>query len=98
MSAAAKESRKDIERIMVSSASAALLPLFETFVAVLVVDLAGFGDGESFVCFCYFDEFLFGGFVASASIIRNFKSLICNRDRTDSYQDGISCSVFGMRV
>ena len=33
--------------------------------AVLVVDAAGFGDGEGVVGFGYLDEFLGGGFVAA---------------------------------
>jgi hypothetical protein len=97
MPAATKESRKYVEGVMVSS-SATLLPLFETFVSVLIVDLAGFGDRESFVCFCYFDEFLFGSLIASARLIRKSNLSIWNDDHTDSYQDGISCSMFGTRA
>lgn len=68
MSAAAEESAEDVEGVMVSSATA-LLPLLESFVPILVVDFAGFGLGEGFVCFCYFDEFLFGCVIASASLL-----------------------------
>ena len=45
--------------------SAALTVLLESFVAVLVVDLACRGGGEDVVGFGDFDEFLLGGFVAS---------------------------------
>src|SRR3954471_17777703 len=58
MAPAAEEAREEIEGVVVPVAAAALLALFEAFVAVLVVDFAGFWVGEGFVCFCYFDEFL----------------------------------------
>jgi len=48
-----------------AAASSALLALLKTFMAVLVVDLAGFGSGKGFVGFCYLNEFLFGRFIAS---------------------------------
>jgi hypothetical protein len=41
-----------------------LLTLLQPFVAILVVDFAGFRDGESFIGFGDFDEFLFGRFIA----------------------------------
>ena len=97
VAAAAEEAREEVEGVMVSAATT-LLPLFETFMAVLVIDLAGFGVGEGFVCVCDFDEFLFGCLVASASVIRISISPIANCDRTGSYQGGISCSMFGTRV
>jgi hypothetical protein len=97
VAAAAEESREEVKGVMMAAATT-LLPLFEAFVAILVVDLACFGFGEGFVCFCDFDEFLFGGFIASASSIRNATSPVCSWIRTGSYRDGISCSVFGRRV
>jgi len=52
---------------MVSATAAALRALFKTFVSILVVDFAGFRGGEGFVCFGYFDEFLFGGLITSGN-------------------------------
>jgi hypothetical protein len=66
MPAAAEETREEVEGVMMVTSTAALLALFETFMAVLIVDFARLGIREGFVCFCYFDEFLFSGFVASA--------------------------------
>ena len=97
MSATAEESREEIERVMVATATT-LLPLFKAFVAVLVVNLACLGFGEGFVCFCNFDEFLFRGFIASVAAVRYLLSSPCNGNRTGSYQGGISCSVFDTRV
>ena len=45
--------------------AAGLLVLFEAFVAVLVIDAAGFGRGEGVVGFGYGDEFVVGGGVVS---------------------------------
>jgi S1-C subfamily serine protease len=42
-----------------------LLALLETLVAVLVVDLAGFGVGEGFVGFGDEDELVVGGWVVA---------------------------------
>ena len=47
--------------------SAALLALLHSFVAVLVVNLAGFGVGERFIGFGDFDKLLFGGVIASVN-------------------------------
>jgi hypothetical protein len=70
--------------------AAALLALLETFVPVLVVDFAGFGVGEGFVGFGYFDEFLFGCFVVSGGRVRvNWG--IWEEGITGSYRGGISC-------
>ena len=65
MSAAAEEAGEEIEGVVGARAGAALLVLCEAFVAVLVVDAAGFGGGEGVVGFGYLDEFLGGGFVAA---------------------------------
>jgi len=64
MSTSAEESREQIEWIMVVSATS-LCSLFQPFMSILVVDLARFRVREGFVCFCYFDELLFCGVVAS---------------------------------
>ena len=56
---------------MVASAAASLLALLESFVTVLVVDFAGFGFGEGFVCFCYFYKLLLGCIIASVFIVRS---------------------------
>ena len=65
MSAAAEEAGEEIEWVVPAAAAAALLVLFQSFVAVLVVDAAGFGCGEGVVGFGYLDEFLGGGFIAT---------------------------------
>lgn len=67
MPAAAEEAREEVEGVVVPLA-AALFVLFETFVAVLVVDAAGLGVREGFVGFSDFDEFLVRGFVASGQV------------------------------
>lgn len=66
VAAAAEEAGEEIERVVArAGATAALLVLLQAFVAVLVVDAAGFGRGEGVVGFGYLDEFLGGGFVAA---------------------------------
>jgi len=50
-------------------AAASLLPLFQAFVSVLVVDFAGFGVRESFVSFCYLDELLLRGGIPTACLL-----------------------------
>jgi hypothetical protein len=64
VTAAAEEAREEIEGVA-SVTVASFLVLFEAFVAVLVVDFAGFGFGKGFVGFGDFDEFLLGGLVTS---------------------------------
>ena len=69
MSAAAEETREEVKRVMPASARAAAgFVLRKTFVAVLVVDLTGFGLGESFVGFGYLDKFLGCDVIASKSV------------------------------
>ena len=46
-------------------AAAALFVLLYTFVAVLIVDLAGLRVGEGFVGVCYFDKLLLDGFITA---------------------------------
>lgn len=60
VAAAAEEAAEEIEGVVAASAAALLLALFEAFVAVLVVDLAGFGVREGFVGFGDLDEFVVG--------------------------------------
>jgi hypothetical protein len=60
----AEEAGEEVKGIMVLPAPATLLTLLEPLVSILVVDFAGFRDGESFVGFGDFDEFLFGRFIA----------------------------------
>ena len=71
MSAAAEEAREEVEGVMPAAAAraAAGFVLSEAFVAVLVVDFAGFGLREGFVGFGYLDEFLGGGVIASVKVI-----------------------------
>ena len=64
MAGAAEEAGKEVERVVGARGAAGLL-LGEAFVAVLVVDAAGFGGGEGVVGFGYLDEFLGGGFIAA---------------------------------
>ena len=54
---AAEEAREEIERVSALTVSTFFV-LFEAFVAVLIVDFAGLGFDEGFVCFGDFDEFL----------------------------------------
>lgn len=56
--------------------SAALLALLESFMSILVIDLAGFGVREGFVCFCYLDELLLGSFVASVRTVSECSNLL----------------------
>ena len=61
-----EEAGKEVEGVMLSVATAArLLVFFEAVVAVLVVDLAGFGGGKGIVGFGYCDEFVVGGGIVS---------------------------------
>ena len=69
MSASAEEPGKEVEGVVVLAAAASLLPLFEAFVSVLVVDFAGFGVRESFVSFCYLDELLLRGGIPTACLL-----------------------------
>ena len=65
MPRSAEEAREEVEWVMAPRATAAaLLVLRQPFVAVLVVDLAGFGLGEGVVGFGDGDELLGGGLVA----------------------------------
>jgi hypothetical protein len=50
-------------------AAAALLSLLEALVAVLVVNLAGFGVGKGFVRLCYLDKFLLGRGIPTAGLL-----------------------------
>ena len=63
MSAAAEEAGEEVERVVPAATAAALLVLLEPFVAILVVDAAGFGRREGVVGFGYLDEFLGSGLV-----------------------------------
>lgn len=70
MAAAAEEAREEVKGVMGASATAALaaLMLLKSFVAVLIVDLAGFRVREGVVGFGYLDEFLRGGFISTGDI------------------------------
>ena len=72
MAGPAKEAGEEIEGVMTTATAgaAALFVLGESFVAVLVVDFAGFGRGEGVVGFGDLDEFLGGGLVAAVGGIR----------------------------
>ena len=66
MAPAAEEAGKKVEGVVgLVGVTAGLLVLFEAFVAVLVVDAAGFGGGEGVVGFGYGDEFFVGGGIVS---------------------------------
>lgn len=75
VAAATEEAREEVEGVM-ALLSAALAALFQTFVAVLVVDFAGLGVREGFVGFGYLDEFLFGGFVTSRGEVLGYNRSI----------------------
>lgn len=63
VAASTEEPAEKVERVVVT-ATTALLPLLETLVAVLVVDLAGLRVDEGFVGFGDFDKLVLGGRVA----------------------------------
>ena len=66
VAAAAKEAAEEVKGIVRAAAGAvALLVLFQAFVAILVVDFAGFGNGEGVVGFGNFDKLLCGGVISS---------------------------------
>lgn len=57
----AKEAGEKVKGIVMSvAATARLLVLFETFVPILVIDLAGLGGREGVVGFGYGDKFVVG--------------------------------------
>ena len=65
VSAATKEAREKVKRVMVLTWGAAALVLLDTFVAVLVVDFASFFNDKDLIGFCYVDKLLLGIFVAA---------------------------------
>ena len=66
MAPAAEEAGEEVEGVVgLVGMPAGLLVLFEAFVAVLVVNAAGFGRGEGVVGFGYGNEFVMGGGVVS---------------------------------
>ena len=65
VAAATEKAGEEVERVVGTAGAVTLLMLFQAFVAVLVVDFAGFGYGEGVVGFGDFDEFLGSGIVAS---------------------------------
>lgn len=64
VAASTEEPAEKVEGVVVT-ATAALLPLLEALVAVLVVDLAGLRVDEGFVGFRDFDKLVLGGRVAT---------------------------------
>ena len=74
MSGAAEEAGEEVEWVMRATTLSALLVLLQAFVAILVVDAAGFGLGEGVVGFGYLDEFLRGRFVAAAETNENWSA------------------------
>lgn len=68
MPTSAEEAREEIEGVLVGAATAlALLVLFQSFMSVLVVDLACLGFAQCFVCFGHLDESLVYRVVAPAA-------------------------------
>ncbi len=65
VAATAEEAAEEVKWVVRAAGAVALLMLLEAFVAVLVVDFAGFADGEGVVGFGDFDEFLRGRIVAT---------------------------------
>ena len=102
VSCSAKEAAEEIERVILRPGAPPGFVLCEAFVAILVVDFAGFGVGEGFVGFGYLYEALGGGvistlLVALVSIVGFLIPVHLERDwgrRTGSYQGDISCSAF----
>ena len=68
VSGPAKEAGEEVEWIMRAAALSALLVLFEAFVAVLIVDAAGFRLRKGVVGFGDLDEFFGGRFIATAEM------------------------------
>lgn len=64
VAAASEEAREQIERIVVLSSATTLLMLFQTLMAVLIVDPSSLRVEERLVCFGDFDELLLGLLVA----------------------------------
>ena len=64
----AEEAGEEVKRVVGAAGAMALLVLLEAFVAILVVDFAGFGLGEGVVGFGDFDELLGGGVIATESV------------------------------
>ena len=106
MSRAAEEAGEEVEWIMRAASLSALLVLFEAFVAVLIVDAAGFRLREGVVGFGDLDEFFGGRFIATAEMkgvsfgyIRRVRLLKGDsggeegrkNGLTDSCRGGISC-------
>ncbi len=67
MAGAAEEAGEEVERVVAATGAAPLLVLGEAFVAVLVVDFAGFGGGEGVVGIGDLDELFGGGVIATTS-------------------------------
>ena len=65
MAGTAEEATEEIEWVMATTSTAALLVLREALMAILVVDFAGFGGGERVVGFGDLDKFFGGGLVSS---------------------------------
>lgn len=51
-----------------STTTSSLVVLFQTLVAMLIVDSSGFGGGEGIVGFGYLDEFVVGRVIARVLI------------------------------
>ena len=64
----AEEAAEKVERVMRAAGTLAGLVLFQTFIAVLIVDTPCFRLGESVVGFGDLNEFLGGAFVAAGGM------------------------------
>ena len=69
VSGAAEEAGEEVEWIMGATALSTLLVLFQSFVAILIVNAAGFRLGEGIVGFCDLDKLFRGGLIATAEMI-----------------------------
>lgn len=101
VAAAAEEAAEDVKGVVRVAAAALLLVLLEPFVAVLVVDAAGFGVDEGFVGFRYFDELVMGCVVASVKgegVRIGVGGGKGGRKRTGSCLGGISCLIVGRQT
>lgn len=106
MPSAAEELREQIERVVVlmpptAAGGVTRGMLLDAFMAVFVVDVAGFGGDEDLVSFSDIDEFLRSGFIAPGGLCMYVLAFAGNpirggAERTGFCLDGVVCSARGM--
>jgi len=90
VAAAAEEAGEKVEGIVVLARTAAFSVLLNAFVAVFIVDFAGFFFDEDFVGVGYSDK-LFRGFIVATGLVLVIVVEQWNMWHTDSCRGGISC-------